>query len=339
MKILMIGGTGTISLPITQALAHDENVECYVLNRGNKNNLLPDSCHFLTGDFNQKDDIANLIKNMTFDVVCNFITFTPEQAKTNIELFYGKTKQFIFVSTTATYNHDLTCCFDEEATLGNRYSQYGLNKAACEEVFLKAYQEKQFPVTIVRPTQTYSKDRIPLSVKGKTCWSVIDRMIKGKEVIIHGDGQSVWSSTHADDFAKGFLGLIGLESSIGEIYQIMNDETHTWDDIYHELARLLHVEYKPVYIPSPLLAKSKTYDLLTSIQGDKHFSVIFDTSKIKRTVPTFECTIKVKEGLKRYLDYMDAHPELKKEDADFDAWCDRVISAYKKAMQDVEEVL
>lgn len=339
MKILMIGGTGTISLPITQALAKNKNVECYVLNRGNKNRLLPDSCHFLTGDFNNKDEMTSLIKDLTFDVVCNFITFTPEQAKTNIDLFTGKTKQFIFISTAATYNHDLTCCLDENSVLGNRYSQYGLNKAACEEIFLKAYKEHQFPITIVRPTQTYSNDRIPLSVKGKTCWSVIDRMIKGKEVIIHGDGQSVWSSTHAEDFAKGFLGLIGLQNAIGETYQIMNDETHTWDEVYQELARLLQVEYKPVYIPSHLLAKSKTYDLLTSIQGDKHFSVIFDTTKIKQAVPSFECTIKIKDGLKRYLEYMDAHPELKKEDKDFDIWCNRVIDAYKKAVQSVEKIL
>jgi nucleoside-diphosphate-sugar epimerase len=332
-KILIIGGTGTISTPITQELAQNKEVDLYVLNRGNHNQGLPETVNILKGDINDFDTMVELLAPHKFITVINFVLYTPLQAENNIKLFTGKTDQFILISTVAAYNHETSCYCDEDMPMGNRFSTYGLNKKKVEEVFMLAYRENGFPVTIVRPSQTYSRERIPLSVKGpKGCWPVISRMMRGKEVIIHGDGQSVWSSTHADDFANGFIGLIGRKDTIGEAYQIMNTESHTWDMVYQELARLLNVEYKPVYIPSDQLMRSKKYDLMTSIQGDKRFSCIYDVSKIKAIVPDFECKISVQDGLKRYLEYMDAHPDRKVEDPEYDSWCDETIASYRQAM-------
>jgi len=343
-KVLIIGGTGTISTPITQELNSDPNVNLFILNRGKEvsfaakpypANEVYKNATFITADANDFEQFKAAVADLEFDSVINFVIYEPEIAKQNIDIFKGKTKQFIFISTVAALNHAYTCNIDENTPYGNRFSKYGQGKEACEKIFLKAYKEEGFPVTIVRPTQTYSEARIPLSVKGQSCWSVVQRMIDGKEVIVHGDGQSVWASTHAKDFAKGFLPLIGKEETIGEIYQIMNNKPHTFDMVYQILARELGVEYKPVYIPSDILAHSKKYDLLTTIQGDKRASCIFDCSKIKSIVPEFECDIDIEEGLKQYLEFMNKHPHLKVEDPEFDEWCDSVIAEYKESVKEL----
>lgn len=338
-KVLMIGGTGTISFPITKKLAANPDIELYVLNRGNKSQYLPMQVTSLLGDINDMEHTKDLIKDMMFDCVINFIIMTPKQAKANIELFQNKTKQFIFISTVCVLNHETACLMDETCARGNQYSLYGQEKAACEELFLQAKAEKGFPVTIVRPTQTYSEARIPLSVKGKSCWPVVKRMMEGKEVIVHGDGQSVWASTHANDFVKGFIKLVGNDTTIGEIYQIMNEQPHTWDMVYQTLASLLKVEYKPVYISTEILRLSKTYDFEGSIQGDKRWSNIFDTTKIKGISPAFTCDIDLTKGLAMYLSYMEEHPEAKVEEPEFDQWCDKTIALYKSVMETMKGVI
>lgn len=330
-KVLMIGGSGTISGPITELLAQDKTVELFVLNRGNHNENLPDNISFIKGDINQTEEMKEVLKDQFFDCVINFIVWNEENARNNIEIFQNKTRQFIYISTVCVLNHETNCKVDETMEKGNSYSQYGQAKEAAENAFLEEGKRSGFPITVVRPTQTYSKNRIPLSIKGKGCWAVISRMLRGKEVIIHGDGQSVWASTHAEDFAQYFCKLVGDESAIGEIYQIMNPEPHTWDMIYQELARLLKVEYKPVYIGTDILRMSKTYNIEQIIQGDKRWSNIFDISKISAKNPGYTCRISYKEGLKMYLEYMESHPELKIEEPEFDEWCDQVIKLYGEA--------
>lgn len=339
MKILMIGGTGTISTPITKKISEDPNLECYVLNRGNNNNYLPKNIKVILGDINNETQMKKILENYSFDVVCNFITFMPEQAEQNIRLFKNKTKQFIFVSTAAIYDHEDAVVINEDSKKYNQYSLYGQNKLKCEEIFFKAYEKEGFPITIVRPTQTYNDKHIPLSIKGKGCYSVINRMKEGKEVIIHGDGTSTWICTHSEDFAKGFIGLIGNEKTINNAYQITAEEIVNWDIIYKIIARELRVEYKPAYISSDLLSKSKKYDFMMSIKGDKQYSVIFDTKKIKEIVPDFECSITIEEGIKRYIKKISKNPELQIIEPDFDVWCDNVISVYKEATKKVEEII
>lgn len=327
-KVLVIGGTGTISTPITLGLANDPEVELYVLNRGKRKDTLPESVHRIIGDIkNDVEGVKAALKDMEFDSVINFIIMMPEEAKTNIELFKGKTKQFIFISTVCALDHSVSCNVDETMPYGNKYYAYGQNKEACEKIFLS---EKDFPITIVRPSQTYSDSRYPLSIKGKTYWSVASRMLRGKEVIVHGDGQNTWVSTHANDFAKLFLPLVCNEKAIGEIFHVMNPEVYTWDMIYETLAKALGGEYKPVYISEYLLDESKTYDFKSSMHGDKHFSVIYDISKVKQFNPDVQLEIDIKKGAQLFVEYMNAHPELKIEDEAFDKWCDTTIQNYKK---------
>ena len=336
-KVLIIGGTGTISSPITRILSQDGNVDLYVLNRGSRKDELPDRVHRLKADIRKDtEEIKEMIKDLYFDSIISFLIMDKNDAKINIDLFKGKTDQFIFISTVVALDHIISCNVDEDLPYGNRFSNYGRNKEECEKLFLN---EKGFPVTIVRPTQTYSENRIPLSIKGKTYWSVCSRMIKGKEVIVHGDGQSVWAGTHADDFARLFMPLVANRETIGEIYQIMNPESYTWDMIYQTLADELGGTYKPVYISSELLDGSKKYNWKESIHGDKHFSNIFDISKIRKLNPDHEFSVDMKKGIKMFVEYMNEHPEEKREDPEFDRWCDDTIEKYKKLKERfIEEI-
>ena len=328
-NILILGGTGTISSPITSLLSKDPRFHLTLINRGHHNEQLDPKVEILVGDINQPSHIKELLLNRTFDCVIDFILFSPDQAKARISLFTGITKQFIFISTVACLDHEHHLLINEETPKGNRFSLYGQNKAAAEEVFLEAFHQDRFPVTIIRPSQTYSEHRIPLSIKGQGCWPVIQRMIDGKEVLIHGDGESVWTSTHANDFAKGFIPLINHPNVIGEIIQIMNPAPHTWNEVYRILADLLHVDYKPVYVGSVQLSSSSIYDFKTSIQGDKMFSCLYDVSKIKGLVQAYSPSISLKDGLRLYLAYMQRHPEKKEVEPEFDLWCDDLINQLK----------
>lgn len=321
MKILIIGGTGTISSPITKLLSQDQNIELHVLNRGNKE--LPTGAIQQIGDFNDKEVMEKLALN-NYDVVINFLVFTPDQAKQEIEVFTDKVKQYIFISTCATYNHDTAVVIDESHSQYNQHSRYGQAKAACEKLYL----ESKLPVTIVRPSQTYNGDRIPLSIKGKGCYSVIDRILNDKPVIIHGDGKSTWQATHSEDFARAFVSLIGQEKSIGEAYHIINEEIVNWDIIYNYLYELLDKKPNIIHLPTDLLAGSKTYPLYETIKGDKQYSVVYNSNKIREFAPDFKFEISIQKGLNNYLEYLEKNPNKKIVDDDFNEWCDSLINKY-----------
>ena len=204
----------------------------------------------------------------------------------------------------------------------------------CENVFLSAKETSNFPITIVRPSQTYSKDKIPLSVKGKSCWSVISRIKRDLPVIIHGDGTSAWVSTHSDDFSTGFVKLIGNEKCYGEDFDITSDEIYNWNIIYEFLGEALNKKVKTIHIPTDILTLSKKYDYKMSIEGDKQYSVIFNNKKLKEVAPDFKCNISIKEGILKYLDYMENNPNLQKEEPDFDEWCEKIIEKYNMTQTD-----
>lgn len=331
-RILIIGGTGTISWSIVNELAGRPDIDLTLINRGNRKLDLPDNCHVLIGDVYDEERMHQILTENEFDTVVHFLIFNEEQARQSLCIFRGKVKRFVFISTEVVYNHELGCVMKEDVPQGNRFSEYGRNKSAAEAFYRKACQEEQFPVIIVRPTQTYSRERIPLSVKGKSCWTVVSRMLRGKEVIIHGDGQSLWASTHADDFARGFVGLLDSGIHSGEAFQIVNPAPHTWDMLYREIATQLNVPYRPVYIPTEVLDKAGEYAKKSSIVGDKQFSNLFCMDALQKVVPDFKCEIGIREGIQRYLKYMEENPELKVEDPDYDEWCDQMIAAWRHAV-------
>lgn len=338
MKALFIGGTGTISTAITRLIAQTEGWELYLINRGNRNNILPDNVKTITVDINDEEEVKKRLKGMTFDVVCDFIGFVKEQLERDYRIFKGKTRQFMYISSASAYEKPLASPYITEGTaLANPYWEYSRNKIACEDYLMKLYREDGFPVTIIRPSHTYDERNLPLAVHGKKgAWQVIKRMMEGKPVIVNGDGTTLWTVTHNSDFAKAFVGLMGNIHAIGETFQITSDENLTWNQIHQIIADILGVEYKPYFVSSAFLAEvGPDYDFVGSLLGDKACTVIFDCSKVKRAVPGFVCTTRFDQGARKTIEYILAHNECQREDSEFDAWCDRVISALEEAKQKI----
>ncbi len=336
MKILFIGGTGTISSAITKLLA-ERGEELYLLNRGNRNADLPDAVKTLTADINDEAAAAKVLGDMTFDCVCDFIGFVPAQLERDHRLFKDRTRQFMYISSASAYHKPVRSYIINEGTaLANPYWEYSRNKIACEDYLMKLYREQGFPVTIIRPSHTYDERSVPLGVHGnKGSWQVVKRMLLGKPVIIHGDGSSLWTMTHNSDFAQGFCGLIGNPHAIGEAFQITCDETLTWDQIYSTIADVLGVKLNAYHVSSQFLAAVSDYDYTGSLIGDKACSVVFDNSKLKKAVPEFSPKVHFEQGVRQTIEYVLAHPELQTEDPEFDRWCDKVIETLEKAKQEI----
>lgn len=332
MKVLLIGGTGTISMAITKLLLQ-KGEEVWLLNRGTRTAELPEGANFITTDIGNEEEAAKKLEGMTFDAVCEFIGFVPSQLERDYRLFAGKTKQYIYISSASAYQKPLSDFKITESTpLSNPYWQYSRDKIACEEYLMKMYRENGFPVTIVRPSHTYDERSVPLGVHGnKGSWQVVKRMMEGKPVIIHGDGTSLWTMTHNSDFAKAYVGLIGNIHAIGESYHITSDESVTWNQIYQIIADALGVKLNAYYVPSDFLAKTSNYDFTGSLIGDKSNSVVFDNSKVKRAVPDFVATTRLDMGIKLAIKNILSKPELQVEDPEFDEWCDKVIDSLEKA--------
>lgn len=326
MKILMIGGTGTISTAITQQLAETEH-ELFLLNRGNKTEEIPNNVVTIVADMNDEEDVRSKLNDMSFDVVCEFIGFIPEQLERDYRLFKNKTKQYVYISSASAYHKPVKDYrISEATTLANPYWEYSRNKIACEEYLMKIYREEGFPITIVRPSHTYGLRSVPVGVHGNNgSWQVLKRMLEGKPVIIHGDGTSLWTLTYNEDFARGFIGLLGNPHAIGEAFQITSDESVTWTQIYKIIADCLGVELKPYYVASDFLAAISDYDLAGSLLGDKANTVVFDNSKLKKAVPGFTATVRTEQGLRKTVEYILSHKELQIADEEFDSWCDKVI--------------
>jgi len=335
----MIGGTGTISSAITRQLAKSGH-DLWLLNRGSRKNEVPQGVKQIIADIDDTAEVLRQIGDEQFDAVCEFIGFVPAHVERDIHLFSGRTRQYIYISSASAYNkpaanHIIT----EGTTLANPYWEYSRNKIACEELLMKEYREKGFPITIVRPSHTYCERGVPLSVHGpKGSWQVLKRMMEGKPVIIQGDGSSLWTLTWNEDFARGFIGLIGNPKAIGEAFQIMSDEQLTWTQIYQCVANALNVELKPYYVASEFLAQiaPKEYDFEGNLIGDKSVTVMFDCTKLKHAVPGFEATTRFDEGVRRCVAYLQAHPELQTVDPEFDAWCDCVIDTLEKAKKQIK---
>lgn len=328
MKALFIGGTGTISTAIT-ALAPTCGFELYLLNRGNHSGLVPEGVKVIEADINNEADVKEKLKDMAFDVVAQFIAFDTEALKRDVRIFTGKTKQYIFISSASAYQKPLSSPYITESTpLSNPFWEYSRKKIACEEYLMEEYRTNGFPITIVRPSHTYGNFDVPLAIHGKNGgYSVINRIINGKKVIIHGDGNTLWTLTHNSDFAKAFVGLMGNFHAIGEAVQITSDESLSWNQIYEIIGDALGVKPNIVHIPSDTLAKAHN-DYTGGLLGDKAHTVIFDNSKIKRLVPGFTATIRFDQGVRCTLDYIEKHPELQRPDPDFDAWTDKMITVY-----------
>ncbi len=308
MKVLFIGGTGNISAASVR-LALQRGMEVFILNRGHRI-LEVDGAKSLIADIHQPDQVKSVMAGLSFDVVANFIAYQPADVERDFEIFAEKTKQYFFISSASAYQKPVVHpVITEETPLENPYWEYSRNKIAAERRVLELWRSKGFPGVIVRPSLTYDTV-IPVAIGGWNDFTFIERVRQGLPFVIHGDGTSLWTITHADDFAKGLVGLFGNLNALGEAFHITSDELLNWNQIYSFVCEAAGVEGRGVHVPSDFIV-SVDPGQKGSLLGDKAWSVIFDNSKIKRFVPDFKATIGFREGIRRTVRWFEEKPERK----------------------------
>jgi len=324
MRVLFLGGTGIISSAAGRRLAQRSDVELSYFLRGQSSREVPAGVEVIRGDLRDPAAVSGKLASRRFDVVVNFIAYSPAHVQADIDLFRGKIGQYVFISSASAYQTPpARLPITESTPLKNPHWQYSRDKIACEELLVRAYRELDFPATIVRPSHTYDRQSLP--VHGG--YTVIDRMRRGKPAIVHGDGTSLWVLTHHEDFAKGFTGLLGNPHAVGDVFHITSDELLTWNQIHRLLAQSAGVEEpKLVHVPSQRIAQLDP-DWGASLLGDKTHSVIFDNTKIKRLVPDFSATIAYAAGARETLAWFDGDERRRVVDPAFDALCDRLATA------------
>lgn len=327
MQVLFIGGTGIISSACSQ-LVVERGIELSLFNRGETKRPVPAGARVLHGDIRDIQAVRSALAGQEFDVVVDWIAYTPDQVERDIELFRDRTEQYIFISSASAYQTPLASLPVTESTpLANPFWSYSRDKIACEDRLVQAYRESKFPMTIVRPSHTYDRTMLPLYGG----YTMIDRMRKGKKVVVQGDGTSLWVLTHHRDFAKGFLGLLGNVHAIGDSFHITSDEVLTWNQIYEILARAAGVEPNLVHVASEWI---NAFDPAwgADLIGDKAHSMIFDNTKIKRIVPDYSATIPFSQGAHEIIEWYDADAARRVVDAKLDRLLDQLVATYESVL-------
>jgi nucleoside-diphosphate-sugar epimerase len=302
-----------------------------VLNRGRTSATrpLPDGVTGVTADVQDADSMHAALTGTGYDVVANFLSYDAKDAAAMVDLLAGRVGQYLHISSASIYHKPIRKGPVTESTRRhNPFLAYARDKIAAEEVLERAYEERDFPVTIVRPSHTYDDANPPLP-GGWTAW---DRIVRGAELLAPGDGTSLWTVTHAADLAVALVGLAGNPQAVGEAFHITSDEVLTWDEIYRIIALSAGVAARPVHLPAeflPLVAPDWLWSDL--IVGDLGHSAVFDNTKIRRFVPAFRPTITWAEGVRRLVTWRAAHPAATAPDPATDAVLERLVRAHHAA--------
>jgi nucleoside-diphosphate-sugar epimerase len=286
---------------------------------------LPDEVTILRGNIRDQASVREVLGDHEFDVVVNWIAFTPEHIETDLELFRGRVGQYVFISSASAYQAPPSRVPVTESTpLNNPYWQYSRDKIACEDRLIRAYREEGFPAVIVRPSHTYDRTAVP-SYAG---WTLVRRMREGKEVVVQGDGTSLWTLTHSDDFAKGFVPLLGNTRTIGEAFHITSDDVLTWNQITMILAAAAGAEAKIVHVPSDAIAAADP-NWGPALLGDSAHSMIFDNSKLRSVVPDYVATITLEQAAPEIIAWHDQNQSRQRVDPDLDALMDKLTAQFR----------
>jgi nucleoside-diphosphate-sugar epimerase len=324
LKVLFIGGSGQISSACSRR-AVDLGLELYVLNRGRTSTRpLPPEARVLQGDIRDPASARAAIGDLEFDAVADFVAFTPEHVQADVDLFAGRTGQYVFISSASAYQTPVGRLPIVESTpLRNPIWPYSQDKIACEELLVRAYREDGFPATIVRPSHTYDRANLPF----EGGWTVVERMRRGEEVVVHGDGTSLWTLTHHVDFAKAFVGLLGHPQAIGDSFHITSDEVLTWNQIFEIVAAAAGARPRLVHVTSDaIFAADEAWG--RSLLGDKAHSVIFDNAKVRALVPDYVATIPFAQGAREVVAWHDEDPARRAVDERVDALMDDLVARY-----------
>ena len=334
MKVLFIGGTGTLSTACVHRCL-DLGMELFVLVRGTRDQRIPPKARVIHGDIRgAPTHVRSLLAGHTWDCVVDWVAFEEEDVLRDVEFFEGRTKKFIFISSAAVYRKPLpTPPVTESTPTGNKFWDYADKKARCEQLFHDFYQSRGFPVVIVRPGAGYAEFTLPTGIAGMG-FGIADRILSGRPILVHGDGTGLWTFTFNEDFARGFVPLISLDSVVGETFHITSDEILSWIQIYDLIGSVFGGEGKYVFASSHLINKFDA-ELGATLLGDKSHSYIFDNSKIKRYVPDFSPRVSLRDGLCHSHDWYRHHKSEKRLDSGKDRLLDTII-AYVGSLRPVD---
>jgi nucleoside-diphosphate-sugar epimerase len=324
LRVLFIGGSGVISSACARE-AVGAGIDLYVLNRGRSTaRPLPAGVHELRADVRNPGSVRAAIQGLDFDSVVDWVAFTTEHVQSDIDVFRGRTGQYVFISSASAYQTPPARLPVTESTpLKNPFWQYSRDKIACEDLLVEEYRGSDFPATIVRPSHTYDATKTVLSGE----WTALARMIAGKPVIVHGDGTSLWTVTHNTDFARGFVPLLAHPRTLGEAFHITSDDFLTWDQIAHALAAALGVTARIVHVPSDAIAAADP-EWGAGLLGDKAHSMVFDNSKLRSLVPGWHAVVPFERGAREIADWHLADPARQVTDERLDVLMDKLAADF-----------
>jgi nucleoside-diphosphate-sugar epimerase len=325
LKVLFIGGTGVISSACVREAVASHDIELYVLNRGKSATWgVPDGVRELRGDVRDPASVRKAVDGLDFDSVVEFVAFTPDHVQADLDLFRGRTGQYVFISTASAYQTPPSRLPVTESTpLSNPYWRYSRDKIACEDLLVAQYRASGFPATIVRPSHTYDATKTVLSGG----WTSLARMLAGKPVIVHGDGSSLWTVTHNTDFARAFVPLLGHPRTLGEAFHITSDDVLTWDQITRALGAALGVSPRIVHVPSDAIA-ARDPEWGAGLLGDKAHSMVFDNSKVKSVVPGWRAVVPFERGAREIVRWYTEEPSRQVVDEKQDALMDQLAADF-----------
>ena len=333
MRLLVIGGTGLISIAIT-GLLMERNDDVTLYNRGITESRLPQAPKRIAGD---RKDYAVFESQMaeagSFDCVIDMVCFLPEEAASAVRAFRGRTAQYIFCSTIDVYTKPAgryPIVEDQEKQPAPSFP-YATNKAACERVFAEAHEQDGFPVTIIRPAHTYGESGRLIHTFG---WDTyyLDRLLKGKPVIVHGDGTSLWASCHRDDVAGAFVGAVGNAQALGKAYHVTSEEWMTWDRYNEGVAEALDAPRPTlVHIPTDLLGRVAPQRASWCVENFR-FNNIFDNRRARDELG-FRCTVPWVEGARRTVNWLAREGQIANSD-DYPFY-DRILASWERLGSDM----
>ncbi|TCC01563.1 NAD-dependent epimerase/dehydratase family protein [Kribbella soli] len=323
LRVLFLGGTGIISSACSWR-AVEAGLDLTVVNRGKTSTRpLPPEARVLTADVDDASAFA-AVAGQDFDVVVDWLAFTPEQVRARTEALRGRVGQYVFISSASAYQTPpARLPITESTPLRNPFWQYSRNKIACEDLLTALYRDEGYPVTIVRPSHTYDRTLVPFDGG----WTIVERMRRGQPVVVHGDGTSLWTLTHHRDFARGLVPLLGHPRTLGEAFQITSDDVLTWDQIANALAAAAGTSAQIVHVPSDAIAAVHPA-WGAGLLGDKTHSAVFDNTKLRRVVPDFVATIPFESGAREIVSWYDEDAARRRVDPSIDEAMNTLIARY-----------
>ena len=325
LRVLFLGGSGVISSACSWR-AVEQGHDLSVLNRGHSSSRpLPPDARRLVADVKDPQSVKEAIGDRHYDAVVDWLAFTPDEVRARTDLFRGRAGQYVFISSASAYQTPPSRLPITESTpLRNPLWTYSRDKIACEELLTSLYREEGYPVTVVRPSHTYDQTMVPFHGR----WTAVERMRRGKEVVVHGDGTSLWTLTHHRDFARGFVPLLGHPRTLGEAFHITSDDVLTWDQIAHALAAAAGVEPRIVHVPSDAIAVADQ-EWGAGLLGDKAHSMVFDNGKLRSLVGAIASTTPFEQGAREIVAWYDEDPERRVVDSRLDAVMDRLVERFR----------